>query len=97
MVSDDNYPPYLFKGPDGETQGYLVDLWALWEQKTGTPVVLFNRYVPGLPASSVTSDNFEGGRAVAHLLAGGKQRLRLPACRRDPDLARARGPHHHRW
>jgi len=40
VVSDDNYPPYLFKGPDGETQGYLVDLWALWERKTGRQVTL---------------------------------------------------------
>ncbi len=36
---------------------------------TGTPVLLFNRYVPGLPASSVTSDNLEGGRQVGHCLA----------------------------
>ncbi len=40
VVSDDNYPPYLFKGPDGQTQGYLVDLWALWERKTGRKVTL---------------------------------------------------------
>ena len=40
VVSDDNYPPYLFKGTDGQVQGYLVDLWALWELKTGRPVAL---------------------------------------------------------
>jgi len=40
VVSDDNYPPYLFKGPDGQAQGYLVDLWALWERKTGRQVTL---------------------------------------------------------
>jgi two-component system, sensor histidine kinase and response regulator len=40
VVSDDNYPPYLFKGPDGQNQGYLVDLWALWERKTGRRVAL---------------------------------------------------------
>lgn len=40
VVSDDNYPPYLFKGPDGQTQGYLADLWALWERKTGRRVAL---------------------------------------------------------
>ena len=40
VVSDDNYPPYLFKGPDGKVQGYLVDLWALWERKTGRRVML---------------------------------------------------------
>lgn len=40
VVGDENYPPYLFVGADAKAQGYLVDLWALWEQKTGTPVVL---------------------------------------------------------
>ena len=36
--------------------------------KTGIPVVLFNRYVPSSPASSVTSDNIDGGRQVARHL-----------------------------
>lgn len=36
--------------------------------QTGIPVVLFNRYVPALPASSVTSDNLAGGQLVARLL-----------------------------
>ena len=59
--------------------------------KTGTPVVLFNRYVPGLPASSVTSDNFEGGRAVAHLLAGaGHQRIAFIAGQEDSSTSRDR-------
>ena len=40
VVGDENYPPYLFAGADGQAQGYLVDLWALWARKTGTPVVL---------------------------------------------------------
>ncbi len=40
VVTDDNYPPYLYKDADGRNVGYLVDLWKLWEQKTGTPVKL---------------------------------------------------------
>jgi PAS domain S-box-containing protein len=40
VVAGENYPPYLFKGPDGQPQGLLVDLWALWERKTGVPVRL---------------------------------------------------------
>ncbi|MFE8032602.1 ATP-binding protein [Thiohalocapsa marina] len=40
VVGDKNYPPYLFLDPDGEPRGYLVDLWQLWEQKTGIPVAL---------------------------------------------------------
>jgi hypothetical protein len=37
---DDNYPPYVFRGPDGRVQGYLVDSWQLWQRKTGIPVEL---------------------------------------------------------
>ena len=40
IVSDDNYPPYLFRDADGQVQGYLVDYWQLWQQKTGVPVQL---------------------------------------------------------
>ena len=40
VVTDDNYPPYLFLGRDGKPQGYLVDLWKLWQQKTGVRVDL---------------------------------------------------------
>ena len=40
IAIDDNYPPYIFRGSTGELQGYLVDLWRLWERKTGIHVVL---------------------------------------------------------
>ncbi|HET6804412.1 MAG TPA: EAL domain-containing protein [Frateuria sp.] len=40
VVGDNNYPPYLFIGPDGKPQGYVVDEWKLWERKTGVPVQL---------------------------------------------------------
>src|SRR6056297_1486491 len=41
-----------------------------------TPVILFNRYVPGVATSSVCCDNFEGGRLVARKLAqAGHRRL----------------------
>lgn len=40
VVSDDNYPPYLFIGSDHKPRGYLVDEWRLWEQKTGIHVEL---------------------------------------------------------
>ena len=59
--------------------------------KTGTPVVLFNRYVPALQASSVTSDNIEGGREVAHLLArAGHQRIAFIAGQEDFATSRDR-------
>lgn len=34
----------------------------------GTPVILFNRHVPGANASSVTCDNAAGGRQIADIL-----------------------------
>ena len=57
--------------------------------KTGTPVVLFNRTVPSLPASSVTSDNVEGGRQIAHLLAR-HQRIAFIAGQEDSSTSRDR-------
>ncbi len=40
VVSDNNYPPYLFRNADGGVEGYLVDYWKLWSSKTGVPVQL---------------------------------------------------------
>ncbi|WP_416359000.1 LacI family DNA-binding transcriptional regulator [Antarctobacter sp.] len=45
-------------------------------EQAGVPVVLFNRYEDREGVTSVTSDNFAGGRKVAEfLLAGGHQRI----------------------
>ena len=38
VVSDDNYPPYIFRDSGGKLQGIIVDQWNLWEMKTGTRV-----------------------------------------------------------
>jgi PAS domain S-box-containing protein len=40
VVTDDNYPPYLFRNSAGSIEGYLVDYWKLWEKKTGVKVEL---------------------------------------------------------
>lgn len=40
VVTDDNYPPYIFRDVNGQLTGYLVDEWALWEKKTGVDVTL---------------------------------------------------------
>jgi len=40
VVTDDNFPPYVFKHEDGSVEGYIVDLWLLWERKTGINVQL---------------------------------------------------------
>jgi len=38
VVMDNNYPPYIFQGPEGVLQGILVDQWRLWERRTGIKV-----------------------------------------------------------
>jgi DNA-binding LacI/PurR family transcriptional regulator len=59
--------------------------------KTGTPVLLLNRYVPGSATSSVTSDNLEGGRLLAHFLAdGGHRRIAFIAGMEDSSTSRDR-------
>ena len=40
VVSDDNYPPFLFINPAGAAEGYVVDYWKLWEKTTGVRVEL---------------------------------------------------------
>ncbi len=40
IVSDDNYPPFIFRSSVGQLKGYLVDYWGLWEKKTGVRVNL---------------------------------------------------------
>ena len=40
VISDDNYPPYLFRDHNGNTVGIVADYWKLWEQKTGIDVAL---------------------------------------------------------
>ena len=38
IVSDDNYPPFIFRDEDGNLTGLLIDEWNLWQEKTGTRV-----------------------------------------------------------
>ena len=40
VVTDDNFPPFVFRDADGQARGFVVDLWALWSQKTGQRVDL---------------------------------------------------------
>ncbi|MEW5717898.1 MAG: LacI family DNA-binding transcriptional regulator [Chloroflexota bacterium] len=52
--------------------------------RLGTPVILFNRYVPGAQASAVSCDNVAGGRLVADLfLDAGHTRLAYIAGRKN--------------
>lgn len=40
VVTDNNYPPYVIQRANGQVEGYLIDLWQLWERKTGVRVDL---------------------------------------------------------
>lgn len=58
---------------------------------TGIPVVMLNRYVATSPASSVTSDNIEGGRLAADFLVrAGHQRIAYIAGAEDSSTNRDR-------
>ncbi|MFZ1814353.1 MAG: LacI family DNA-binding transcriptional regulator [Rhizobiaceae bacterium] len=59
--------------------------------QTGIPVVMLNRYVATSPASSVTSDNIEGGRLIADFLVrGGHGRIAYIAGAEDASTNRDR-------
>jgi DNA-binding LacI/PurR family transcriptional regulator len=59
--------------------------------ETGIPIVMFNRYVATSPASSVTSDNLEGGRLVGDFLVrGGHERIAFVAGAVDSSTNRDR-------
>src|SRR5258708_17221516 len=38
VVTDDTYPPYLFRTDAGQLQGIIQDKWELWSRKTAIPV-----------------------------------------------------------
>jgi diguanylate cyclase (GGDEF)-like protein/PAS domain S-box-containing protein len=38
VVMDEHYPPFVYRDANGQLEGYTVDLWKLWQQKTGEPV-----------------------------------------------------------
>ena len=38
VVTDANFPPYVFVNDEGTAEGYLVDLWQLWSRQTGVRV-----------------------------------------------------------
>jgi len=41
VLSDDNYPPYIFRDESGRLKGIIVDQWDLWSKKTGVKVHIF--------------------------------------------------------
>jgi PAS domain S-box-containing protein len=72
VVSDDAYPPYLFRGEGGKLQGILVDKWALWSRKTGIRV-----NVSGLPWIAAQEVTREGSADVIEAIAYTNARAEL--------------------
>lgn len=54
VVTDQNYPPYSYLNDRGEPEGYLIDLWALWSERTGIKVDL--RALPWIEAQKRVLD-----------------------------------------
>lgn len=42
VIGDADYPPFMFVSPTGEREGFIFDLWRLWEKKTGNKVVFLD-------------------------------------------------------
>jgi len=40
VIVDDSYPPFAFRDEQGEIQGIVPDLWAMWSARTGIPVTM---------------------------------------------------------
>lgn len=63
VVTDENYPPYIFKDPGGNPVGLLIDLWKLWEQNTGIQVDLVS-----LPWALAQEQVLEGKADVIEMI-----------------------------
>src|SRR5688572_33434830 len=72
VVTDDNYPPYLFRTDEGQLQGILKDKWELWSEKTGIPV-----NVAGMAWANAQESVQKGTADVIDALAYTETRTRL--------------------
>jgi PAS domain S-box-containing protein len=72
VVSDDAYPPYLFRTDAGKLQGIIADKWELWSEKTGVPVT-----VEGMEWSKAQESVQNGSADVIDALAYNEARSKL--------------------
>ena len=78
VVLDENYPPFVHRNPDGSLEGYTIDLWRLWERKTGRKAELVAvNWAQAQPM-------LEAGRA--DVIVDNTQRWSGDHCSVDPDL-----------
>ena len=64
VVTDDNYPPYLFRDDGGQLQGIVRDKWEAWSARTGVPVVL-----EGIPWAKAQEEALAGRADVIDVIA----------------------------
>jgi PAS domain S-box-containing protein len=72
VVTDINYPPYLFQTTDGRLAGILNDKWALWSKRTGIRV-----RVVGMEWAKAQESVQAGVAEVIEALAHTKARVAL--------------------
>ena len=72
VVTDDNYPPYLFRDSEGRLQGILADKWELWSRKTGIPARL-----QGMEWAKAQRHIQTGGADVIEAMSHTDERARL--------------------
>jgi PAS domain S-box-containing protein len=72
VVTDDNYPPYLFQDGEGRLQGILKDKWELWSRRTGIPVKL-----EGMAWAAAQRRILGGGADVIEAMSLTEERAKL--------------------
>jgi diguanylate cyclase (GGDEF)-like protein len=85
IVTDDNYPPYLFRSPEGDLQGIVRDKWDLWSYTTGVPIAIV-----GLDWSRAQQSVLDGEADVIEALAQTPARSKTYAFPRSPASVEAR-------
>src|SRR5262249_44681541 len=80
VITDDQYPPYLFRGEDGDLQGHTKDKWEAWSRATGIPVEIV-----GARWAEAQETARNGGADVIDLLTY------TPSRARDFELSESRG------
>lgn len=72
VVTDDNYPPFLFHDEDGKLVGFLADKWSLWSRRNGIDVE-----VRGMDWSLALQETLDGKADVIDPMTYTEARSRL--------------------
>ena len=67
VVTDDRYPPYLFRGDDGELLGHTKEKWDAWSRETGVRVELRGTRWAVAPHVTVTAAEIPTVRQITRL------------------------------